>query len=172
MKEKVKPQIWLRQLTTSDGPLVYRMLQRIPPIENGFYNGAHGLTYEQFKMWLQRQDEISKGINLEPDMVAQTMYWLIVDHIPVGIGKLRHELNDMLRETGGNIAYSIEPQRRGLGYGTLLLEYLLQEAKEMNQKEVIVTAYNYNYKSIHVAKRNGGVNYRITDLKHYFRFRL
>lgn len=172
MGEKAEPQIWIRKLSTSDGPLAYRMLQRIPRLENGFYNGAYGLSYDQFKKWLIRQDEISNGINLEPNMVPQTIYWLVVDHIPVGMGKLRHELNDSLRETGGNVAYSIEPSRRGRGYGTLLLSYILEEARRNHQDEVIVTAYNYNYKSIHVAKRNGGVNYRITDIKHYFRFKL
>ncbi|MDO5519570.1 MAG: GNAT family N-acetyltransferase [bacterium] len=172
MTENIDTSICLTKLTTSDGPLVYRMLQRIPRLENGFYNGAYDLSYDAYKRWLIRQDEISRGINLEKDMVPQTMYWLVVDHIPVGYGKLRHELTDILRETGGNISYSIEPTRRGKGYGTLLLSHLLEEAKKSGQSEAIVTAYNYNFKSIHVAKRNGGINYRITNVKHYFRFQL
>lgn len=168
----MQSQIVLRKLSISDGPLVYRLLQRTPRLENGFYNGAFGLTYEEFKRWLIRQEEIANGINLEPDMVACTSYWLVVDQIPIGYGKLRHELNDGLRETGGNISYSIEPRKRGSGYGTLLLHDLLEEAKKQGQAEAIVTAYNYNDRSIAVAKANGGVNYRITKVKHYFRFLL
>lgn len=172
MEQNIQSRMELRKLSTSDGPLVYRLLQRIPRFENGFYNGAYGLSYEEFKKWLARQEEIAAGINLEPNMVPQTTYWLVVDHIPVGYGKLRHGLTDLLRETGGNISYSIEPGRRGRGYGKLLLCGLLEEARESRQKEAIVTVYSYNARSIAVAKANGGQNYRITKLKHYFRFLL
>lgn len=170
MEREIQIQSGLRKLSTSDGPLVYRLLQRIPMMENGFYNGAHGLSYDQFKEWLVRQEEIAQGINLEPNTVAQTTYWLIENHIPIGYGKVRHELNEFYRQTGGNISYSIEPRKRGKGYGKKLLAGLLQEAKRQGQREVIITAYSYNKASIGVARANGGINYRILNKKHYFQF--
>lgn len=170
MEQKIQTQISLQKLSIADGPLVYRLLQRIPRLENGFFNSAYGLSYEEFKDWLIRQEEISKGISLEQDMVAYTTYWLVVDHIPIGYGKVRHELTEVLRKTGGNIAYSIEPRRRGNGYGKQLLYHLLLEAKKLGQTEAVVVAYSYNNRSIAVAKANGGKNYQIAKAKHYFQF--
>jgi predicted acetyltransferase len=39
---------------------------------------------------------MSEGINLEPQYVPQTTYWLYIDGKPVGYGKLRHYLNESL----------------------------------------------------------------------------
>lgn len=165
-----KTGVYLQQLSTSDGALVYRLLQRIPRMENGFYNMAYGIGYHAYKQWLVRQQEISEGINLEEGMVEQTIYWLYDRYIPIGIGKLRHRLNPALRESGGNIAYSIQKGYRGKGYGKLLLAKLLEEARRMELEEILVTAYSYNQSSIHVALHNGGQIIRQTDSKTYLTF--
>ena len=164
------PNIRLQKLSIEDGPLVYRMLQRIPRKENGFINNANGLPYVKYKEWLKYHVGMSTGKNLKPGMVAQTTYWLYVDDIPVGFGKLRHSLNQSLRQNGGNISYAIDPKYRGKGYGSLLLQYILVEANLRGMQEILLTAYAYNQKSIAVAKSNGGIVYRITSSKYYFRF--
>ncbi len=45
----------LKKLSAGDGQDIYQMLQDIPSEENGFYNNAHGLTFDEFKDWLTSQ---------------------------------------------------------------------------------------------------------------------
>lgn len=91
----------LRLVTENDGMDVYDMLQEMPLDENGFRNGAHGKTAEEYPVWLKQSVAMSKGINLKDWQVPQNSYWLYVDGRPVGFGKLRHRLTRPLGKRGG-----------------------------------------------------------------------
>lgn len=158
----------LQPLSGKDGHMVYRMLQKIPAHENGFYNGANGLTYEQYKAWLVRCEEISQGIGVTKETVQESIYWFLVNDIPVGIGKIRHQLTPALRQYGGSIAYSILESCRNKGYGTKLLQLLLIEANKLCIPELMLVIYNYNYASHRVAIKNGFVCYNRTNLRTYY----
>ena len=158
-------------LSYEDGHLVYRLLQRIPAHENGFYNGANGLSYEEYKKWLIRCKEIEKGIDLQDGAVEESIYWLLLHKVPIGIGKIRHKLTPSLEIYGGNIAYSITPKYRNQGYGTILLGFLLQEAHKLEIKDLLVTIYNYNYPSERVILKNGGICCNKTQLRSYYRWK-
>ena len=157
----------LRALTPGDGHDVYAMLQEIPKDENGFMNGAHGLTKEEFRRWLARSSEIAKGVDLEDWMVPQSTYWLYVDGRPVGVGKVRHRLTDKLRADGGHIGYAIRPDSRGRGYGTLQLQLLMAEAGKLGIHRVLITVQNLNTPSIRTALACGGKLEAVTEEKHY-----
>ena len=75
------------------------------------------------------------------------MFWLIIDGRPVGVGKLRHYLNDSLMTVGGHIGYSIRPTERGKGYGNLILKELLKKAREKGIADVLVTCREDNIRS-------------------------
>lgn len=159
--------IELRKMTLDDGRDIYEMLQEIPRDENGFINKNNGRNYEGFKEWLKRSERISKGIGLEEWMVPGDVYWLFVDGIPVGQGKLRHRLTEQLLEHGGHIGYAIRPSQQRKGYGTLLLKLMLKKAKELKIERVLVTTLNHNIASQKVALRNGGIIERMTDERTY-----
>lgn len=77
----------------------YELTQKIPTEENGYKNPVYGVSYDDFvtkiiPKWLDNE----KGINLDENRVADTCYFLWVDDTPVGIFKLRHYLNDWLRD--------------------------------------------------------------------------
>jgi predicted acetyltransferase len=129
----------LRKLAKNDGRDVYDMLQEIGPGENGFCNSGFNIAYEQFTEYLDQNIDFSEGIGLDEKYVPQTIYWLIVNDKPVGIGKLRHYLNDNLKIVGGHIGYSIRPSERKNGYGNLILKEILKEAQKMNINEVLLT---------------------------------
>ncbi len=148
--------IELRELSLTDGQDLLDMLREIGPGESGFMNAAHDLTPEQFASYLQRQVDMSHGL-IEPDRaVPQTTYWLYVDGHPVGMGKLRHRLNDDLRKLGGHLGYAIRPTERGKGYGTLICAELLKKAKEKAIPEALITCREDNLRSRKVIERNGG----------------
>ena len=160
----------LRRLELADSEDVYRMLQEIPPEEHGFQNNANGLDADGFRAWLARCDEIRRGVGLEDWMVRQTVYWLYADGEPVGIGKLRHRLNDALREVGGHIGYAIRPSMRGRGYGKRLLAELLRAAGALGIERALVTISVRNEPSIRVAAGCGGELVRTSETRRYYEF--
>lgn len=158
--------IELRKLSLDDGRDVYDMLQEIPKEENGFVNGCNGRTYEEYKKWLVKSDNIANGVGLESWMVPQSTFWIYVDGIPVGLGKLRHYLTEKLKEEGGHIGYAIRPTFRNKGYGKILLKLLLEKVKDMGLEKVLITVSNNNKSSIKVALSNGGIVDKVTSDRH------
>ena len=159
--------LYLKRLTPLDGYDIYTMTQTMPKEENGFQNSAYGLSFEEFSAWLQRQHDISLGIDLPKGFIAQTVYWLYDGDQPVGSCKLRLTLSEALLKRGGNIGYGIAPYARGKGYGKELLRLILQVANEQGLTKVLITANNDNKASIGVALANGGMLEKATDEMHY-----
>jgi predicted acetyltransferase len=147
----------LRELTLDDTADVYEMVQEINTGENGFVNSLYSNDLETFQGKLQRNVNMSKGVNLEPQYVPQTIYWLYVNGKPVGYGKLRHYLNDHLLNHGGHIGYVIRPSERGKGYAKMLLEKLLEKAKSMGIDKVLLTCDETNIPSRKVIESNDGM---------------
>ena len=88
----------LKPLSLADGKAVYEMLQGIGENENGFHNKVKGMPYEGFRAWLEQEYAYDHGVGMPDWMVPQTTYWLMDGDTPVGCGRLRHTLNDALRE--------------------------------------------------------------------------
>lgn len=154
----------LRELSMSDGRDIYEMLREIGPGENGFGNSGYAIDYADFPAYLQKQFDMSRGIGIDlTRYVPQTRYWLVVEDRPVGVGKLRHYLNECLIHEGGHIGYSIRPSERGKGYGTMILEKLLKQAQNKGITEVLVTCREANALSRKVIERNGGVLDGVTE---------
>ena len=157
----------LKKLSPADDIDIYNMLQEMPKDENGFMNGANGLSYDDYKQWLIKNDDISNGIDLEDWMVAQNIYWLYIDGEPVGVGKLRLRLTDKLRQDGGNCGYGITASKRGNGYGKILLKLLVEEARTLEITPLLLTMNTQNETSIKTALANGGTIEKTVDEKNY-----
>jgi predicted acetyltransferase len=147
----------LIELSANDGIEIYEMLQELPSDENGYMNSIYGKTYDEYRNWLVRSVDMSKGIGLEDWMVPQTTYWFYVDETLVGVARIRHYLTDALRLGGGHGGYSIRPSERSKGYGTILLSLMLEEAKKLHIDRMLLTVQNHNIPSINVALKNGGI---------------
>ena len=148
----------LKKLSVDDGMDIYTLLQEIPSEENGFFNKANGLTYEEYKEWLitKQRDAEQKGI-VDGWKVPYTTFWLYDDGIPVGFGNVRHFLTDALRKVGGHIGYGIAPRFRGKGYGNEILRLLIDEAEKIGIEKALLTVQIENIASQAVALANGGV---------------
>ena len=114
--------IELKQLSVDMAEKEYDMLQDILDIENGFTNPAYGLSYGDYKKWLQQEDDYSRGENLPYNWVPCTTYFLYIDDVPVGYGRIRHTSNEELEKIKGvgNFGYGISKKYRGKGYGNIL----------------------------------------------------
>ncbi len=146
----------LRELSVNDGKDILKMINEIGPGENGFSNNGYDVDEEGFKDYLYHGLNVSKGIGLSPHWVPQTKYWLFIDGVPVGIGKVRHYLNDRLRNIGGHIGYCIRPAERGNGYGNIILAELLKKAAGFGIPKALVTCRESNEASKKVIEFNGG----------------
>ena len=75
----------------------------------------------------------------------------------VGLFRIRHYLNDSLRNGAGHIGYFIKKECRGKGYGKEGLRLTLQIAKDIIPEEEIYLQVNQdNPASLHVVLGNGG----------------
>ena len=160
----------LVSLSINDGMDVYEMLQRIGPCENKFKNTAHGLTREEFRAWLRQQFDWSEGRNLPEGFVAQSVYWFYDGEVPVGIGKIRHELTENSKNIGGNIGYAIDPRYRGKGYGSVFVKQLVAKAKELGVNDILFTIEKYNPASRRVVEKSGGRLIRENEERWFYSF--
>lgn len=155
----------LRQLMQNDGEDIYEMLQDIPDDENGFKNPIFNKSYEEYQQWLIKCAEDSKKDTLDTEKdfelddgwgVPKTIFWLYVDDAPVGMCKIRHYLTEALEQDGGHIGYAIRRSARGKGYGKLMMEKLVKEARELGLEKILLTIEPENKASIRMALSQGG----------------
>lgn len=154
---------FVQKLSPIDGKECYDLLQRIGGMENDFTNPMHGKSYEEYKEWLVQQDAWSREEQLPKGFIGQTCFWLMVDNVIVGLGKIRHGLTARSREEGGNIGIAIDPCQRGKGYGTIFLHLLIEKAKEMKIGEIWITVKKYNYPSKKALEKNGCFVFKETE---------
>ena len=111
--------IELKQLSIKMGQKEYDMLQGIIDGENGFSNPAYKLSENEYKKWLEKENNYSKGKELPEGWIPATTYFLYIDEIPVGYGRIRHSSSEYLENVvgAGNLGYAISKQYRGKGYG-------------------------------------------------------
>ena len=94
---------------------------------------------------------------LEPDLVPQTIFWVLdSDNKVVGMLKVRHRLVESTRINGGHIGFFIHPSHRRKGYGKQALALALAELKKLGEPKALITVYPENIASIRIVETNGG----------------
>lgn len=160
--------IEIKKLAATDGEDIYNMLQEMPREENGFVNNANGLTFDDYKTWLEKAAKNSEQVGLVDGWkVPETVFWLYDNGDPVGIGKIRHFLTDALKVAGGNIGYAVRPTKRGRGYGKMLAKMLVDEARKMGVSEILITVHEDNIPSLRAALATGGEFTKTENGRHY-----
>lgn len=119
------------------------------------YTSLSKSDYVDFIKQLDKDSREVKG----PGRVTYTTFWLLDDENQaiVGNGRLRHYLVKHLENEGGHIGYVITPSHRKKGYGKLILDLLLDEARKINIKEILITCDKDNIGSKKIIEYNGGI---------------
>ena len=126
-------------------------------LNNEDYNGAFFIkNIIDYEEKIKELDNASNGILENPSFVLYTCYVFIVSDKIVGVGSIRHHLNEYLEKFGGHIGYSIRPTERKKGYGSKSLELLINQAKEMNIEKILITCNINNIGSKKVIENNNG----------------
>lgn len=126
---------------------------------NEDYNGAFFIkNIDNYVDTIETLDKSANGIVDNPSWVPSTCYVAInKEGQIIGLGSLRHYLNENLLKTGGHIGYSVIPSERKKGYGTKILSLLLEKANEKKIEKVLVTCSKDNIGSIRIIENNGGI---------------
>ena len=140
------------------GEDVYEMLQGIENGENGFMNEVYGMSFEEYKQWLLQMDNCSKGENLPEGWIPYTTYFLWVDGVPVGIGRMRHGTNEFLQTVvgAGEIGYGISKKYRGKGYGNILFQEMLKKCGSFGFDKIKLFPHKDNEATIKIMLKNNG----------------
>lgn len=111
-----------------------------------------------FADYLQRLDEMARGVGLLPGYAPQSTWCLVRDDTTVvGYSRLRSQLTLALKDVGGHIGYSIRPSERRKGYGTRILALTLEPARALGLDRVLLTCDTNNIGSARIIEKNGGV---------------
>ena len=102
-------------------------------------------------------ERFESGVDLPPDRVRQTQFWLMCGDRMIGASRLRYRLIPFLERDGGHIGYEIRPSERRKGFGTEILRLTLLEAAAVGIHRVLLTTDPTNLASIRIIERHGGV---------------
>lgn len=107
--------------------------------------------------WLPRVVDEARGEHLPKGYVPALQFLALEPGGSlVGMIQLRLALNDYLMERGGNIGYSVRPDRRRRGYASRMLADCLDEARQEGMDRVLLTCAADNLGSRRTILANGG----------------
>ncbi|PJA47885.1 MAG: GNAT family N-acetyltransferase [candidate division SR1 bacterium CG_4_9_14_3_um_filter_40_9] len=112
---------------------------------------------ETFDDFLIRCENYRQGINMNPEHVPATLFFMIDETGKVvGAVAIRHELNERLKLNGGHIGYGVRPSERKKGYASITLKLALEKCKELGIENALIVCKKDNIGSKKVIQKNGG----------------
>lgn len=165
--------LYLKEANIEDVEKEFDFVKDTPKDENGFTNPYSGCTKEEFKdAILPRIIDYSNGIGLPDGFVPETSYFLWDDETIVGWFRLRHYLNDFLRNGAGHIGYGIGKEYRGRGYATEGLKLTVEKAWDIiREDEIYISVHKDNPASLKVQQKNGAFIHHEDDKEFYTRIK-
>lgn len=115
------------------------------------------LSEEDFRAYVQNLLSKTERNPDRPDLVPESIFWLIDYDEYIGRISIRHELNERSLIIKGNFSYDIRPSKRLRGYGTLILKLAIVKARELGLDKALVACDVENIGSTKVIEANGGV---------------
>lgn len=163
----------LVKLWEADVKKAYELQNSFEENENGFCNSAYGFSFDEFKDYVIKKENYSKGIGLPNGHVPDSVYILVNDEDEyVGIFNLRHCLNEALAKGAGHIGYGIRDIYRKEGYATKGLSLIIEEAwKIIPEDEIYLSVNKNNPASLRVQIKNGAILHHEDDEEYYTRIK-
>ncbi len=149
--------LYVKKFNLGDLKKEYQYLQEIPFDENGFINKYAGCSYNDFANKFAKEIiNHANGIDIPVGHVPDTYFFLWQDELIVGLFKVRHYLNDVLRDSAGHIGFGIHPKYRQQGFATEGLKLVLEATKDLIEEDMIyMSCKKTNLGSLRAQKNNG-----------------
>ncbi len=106
---------------------------------------------------IKKSENFRYAIDLPEGFVPQITYWLVQNDEFLGQIGFRPKINDFLFNYGGHIGYFVKYSKWNKGYGTKMLSMVLEKAKKLGLKKVLITCDDNNIGSSKVIEKNGGI---------------
>ena len=166
--------LMLKKLNMEDADKEYEAIKKIPKEENGLENKYYGVTKEEFiNRVIPERINISNEINVPEGRVPDTYYFLWDNDEIVGLFKLRHYLNEFLKNGGGHIGYSILREHRGKGYAKEGLKLAIEICEGLiREDEIYLSVHKDNPASLKVQLANGAYIVGENDKEYFTRIKL
>lgn len=167
--------LYLKELNLEDAKKEYDLFQNLKSA-NGFMNDYEGMSYDEFvNVAIPSRIKASQGIDLKEGHVPDTFFLLWEDDKIIGLFKIRHYLNEGLRNGSGHIGYGILPQYRRQGYCTKGLALAIKECCRLmpdDEDEIYLSCYKYNVGSLKAMLNNGAYIHHEDDEEYYTRIKV
>ncbi|ERJ13262.1 GNAT family N-acetyltransferase [Haloplasma contractile] len=167
--------IYLKKLNIEDAQKEYKFFQDTPP-ENGFTNEYYNISFDEFiNSSIPTRINYSAGVGLKIGRVPDTYYFLWDDKEIVGIFKVRHYLNDFLRNGPGHIGFAIHPNHRGKRYAYIGLSLAIEEFKNIRcpeEDEIYLSCHLDNKASLKVQLKSGAYIHHSDEKEYYTRIKI
>lgn len=125
--------------------------------------GEDGSLYHQLEeisdvpASIRKLQDHARGVNLPQDWVPSSAYWALTEAGElVGEIEVRHRLTPALEDFGGHIGFAVRPGHRQKGHATQMLALVLEKARAMGLKRVLITCDPKNTGSARAIQKNDG----------------
>lgn len=98
-----------------------------------------------------------EGISVYGNVPVASFWFTDSNNQIVGGSRLRVRTNKMLNKSIGHVGYNVSPGRRGLGYGSEILNLTVSEASKLGLRYVLLIVTKDNLKSIRIIEKNSGI---------------
>lgn len=114
---------------------------------------------ETYDAWLDHLKATSSKETVPPGWVPSSTFFGVreSDGRIIGMIDIRHELNDFLRDFGGNIGYGVRPTERRKGYATQMLSLALDFCRNLGLPRVMISCDKNNPASRNTILHAGGI---------------
>lgn len=167
--------LYLKELNSADSYEEYIFFKKMA-IDVNYENDYKDISYEDFKnKVIPKRLEASTGANLKEGYVPDTYYFLWNNEQIIGLFRIRHYLNEFLKNGPGHIGYGILPEFRNQGYATRGLALAIEKCKNIipsNEKEIYMSYNLDNQASLCVMKKNNAYIHHIDEKGYHTRIRL
>jgi predicted acetyltransferase len=116
-------------------------------------------NYPSYSDWLAHLKTNSDPKTVPPGWVVSSTFFGVreSDGRIIGMIDIRHELNDFLRDYGGNIGYGVRPTERRKGYATQMLSPALDYCRTLGMARVMISCDKNNPASRNTILHAGGI---------------
>lgn len=161
--------LYLKPINLEDCDKEYEAIKKIPSGENGFQNKYANASKEEFvNVIIPKLIKSSQGIDIEEGKVPDTYFFLWNNDRIVGLFKVRHCLNERLRNGAGHIGFGILPEERRKGYSSIGLALAIEELKKVIKEDEIYMSCEKDNEASLKAQLNCGAYIHHSDNEHFY----